>query len=259
MPQIDFSQWTAAGAAAGRNQDFVGCWPHGDGIVFAVAGGLGDREVGRAASQIALAVLGDELHAGIQSQPIATRLRRAVHAANLAVYQKAVVVPELAGMATTLTVTALVGTSLTAAHVGDCRLWLLRAGALTQLTKDHTWVWSHLPGTGPPSPGRGQPRRYSLPRCLGHELIVSIDLLSMDLRPGDVLLHSTDGLHGALTEHEMRELLTAHPPDATSACQALVARARQSEASDDATAQVAVVRAVREAASSWWTRLLQSA
>src|SRR5205823_2268879 len=98
---------------------------------------------------------------GLHAQPIATRLRRAVHAANVAVYEKAVVVPQLAGMATTLTVTALVGSALTTAHVGDCRLWLLRDGTLTQLTKDHTWVWSHLPGIAPPTPGREQPRRYS--------------------------------------------------------------------------------------------------
>jgi protein phosphatase len=257
MPQIAFSQWTRAGAASERNEDLVGCWPHDDGLVFAVAGGLGGREVGRCAAELALTVLRDELDAGGDRQPIATRLRRAVHAANLAVYQKAVVVPELAGMATTLTVTALVGSLLTAAHVGDCRLWLLRGGILTQLTKDHTWVWSHLPGTAPPTPGRDHPRRYSLPRCLGHELIVSIDLLSMELHTGDVLLHSTDGLHGALSEPEIRDLLAGNPADV--ACQALVARARTTEATDDATAQIAVVRSVPAAASGWWTRLVQSA
>jgi protein phosphatase len=258
MPQIEFSQWTRAGEAQERNEDLVGCWPHEDGIVFALAGGLGGRELGRCAAELALSVLGDELGSSVSSQPIATRLRRAVNAANFAVYQKAVAVPELAGMATTLTVTALVGNLLTAAHVGDCRLWLLRAGTLTQLTKDHTWVWSHLPGTAPPTPGRDHPRRYSLPRCLGHELIVSIDLLSMELHAGDVLLQSTDGLHGAVSEPEMQALLAGHPPDV--ACQALVARARVSEATDDATAQVAVVRAVPEAANGgWWTRLVQPA
>lgn len=255
MPHIDFFQWTRTGGAPERNDDLVGCWPHDDGIVFAVARGLGDRETGHCASDLALSVVGDELRAAAHSWPIATRLRRAVHAANLAVYQKAVVVPELAGMATTLTVTALVGGSLTAAHVGDCRLWLLRGSALTQLTKDHTWVWSHLPGMGS-APGRGQPRRYSMPRCLGHELIVSIDLLSMDLHQGDVLLHTTDGLHGRLAETDIHELLTAHPPEA--ACRALLRRAAHFDATDDATAQVAAVHAVPEA-TRWWARLLGQA
>src|SRR5262249_32297277 len=124
--------------------------------------------------------------------------------------------------------------------------------------KDHTWVWSHLPGTAPPTPGRDHPRRYSLPRCLGHELIVSIDLLSMALNGGDVLLQSTHGIHNAVSESEMREMLACPSPDG--ACQALVARARASETTDDATAQVAVVRAVPEAASGrWWTRIVQPA
>jgi protein phosphatase len=173
-----------------------------------------------------------------------------VQAANIELYQKAIAVPELAGMGTTLTATAIAGATLLAAHVGDCRLLLLRERTLTQLTKDHTWVWAHLPGVEAHEYAHGQPRRYSLPRCLGHELILSVDLLSMELSEGDVIVQASDGLHAALSEVEIRELLLAHPPEA--ACQALVRRACEEDGRDDVSVQVAAVRHVPAQPRAWW-------
>ena len=43
-------------------------------------------------------------------------------------------------MATTLTAVAIENGTLNAAHIGDCRLYLLRAGKITQMSKDHTMV-----------------------------------------------------------------------------------------------------------------------
>src|SRR5437899_2616124 len=146
MPDIDSFQLTREGSRREVNEDAVGCWPHADGLVLAVADGLGAHSAGEVASQLALEVLPAELAQAPTTWPLTTRLRRAVQAANVAIYQKAITVPELQGMATTLTATALVGGALVTAHVGDCRLWLFRDGALTQLTKDHTWVWAHVPG-----------------------------------------------------------------------------------------------------------------
>ena len=250
--EIEYSELTQPGARA-TNEDGVGHWPEADGLVLAVADGIGEAATGRVASTIALEVLGRELGASAEL-PVVKRLRRAVQAANVELYQKAVTVPELAGMATTLTVTALGAHGLVTAHVGDCRLFLLRDGTLTQLTKDHTWVWAHLPGAPEQVRGvRGQPRRYSLPRCLGQELIVSVDVLSMAVRPGDVFFQCSDGVHGVLEEHEITELLESHPPDA--ACRALVRRARECASDDDASVQVATVRAIDAAAArSWWRR-----
>jgi protein phosphatase len=250
MADIDFFQLTRGGLRRKTNDDAVGCWSHADGLVLAVADGLGEQSGGEVASHLALEVLSGELAQAPTSWPLTTRLRRAVQAANVAIYQKAITVPELQGMATTLTTTALVGSSLVTAHVGDCRLWLLRDGTLIQLTKDHTWVWAHLPGAPSVEQVRHQPRRYSLPRCLGRELIVSIDMLSLELRAGDVLAQCSDGVHGALTDDGIQELLEAHPPEA--ACHAILRCAGQLDGSDDLSVQVAAVRDVPLVARRWW-------
>jgi PPM family protein phosphatase len=253
MPLVDFCELTVAGSGHAVNEDTIGHWPLDDGLVFAVADGIGEQAAGEVASHLALDTVGRELSSQHSEWPVLNRLRHAVQAANVELYQKAVTVPELRGMATTITATALVGRSLVTAHVGDCRLWLLRNRQFTQLTKDHTWVWAHLPGAPTVEQRHGQPRRYSLPRCLGHELVVSIDLLSMELSPGDVLLQSSDGMHGALSEQEIQRVLTGAAPE--EACQTLVGRAREENGRDDVSVQVARVRTIAAAAAQPWWRL----
>ena len=212
-----------------------------------MADGVGERSAGHVASAMALQVIGRELGSSPPDWPLAKRLRRAVQAANLEIYQKGVAVPELRRMATTLTLTAIAGRTLLAAHVGDCRLLLYRQGQLTQLTKDHTRGWED-----PLAPSMNGTRngRHALSRSLGHELIVSIDFLTMELASGDRLLQCSDGVHGALAEEEIQELLEAHPPEA--ACQAIVRRAREVDAGDDISAQLVRIPALAEPSGAWW-------
>jgi protein phosphatase len=92
-----------------------------------------------------------------------------------------------------------------------------------------------------------------LSRALGQELIVGIDMLSMNIRPGDVLVQCSDGLHGLVPDDEMVELLPpARQPDA--ACRALIHRARDRGGDDNLSVQIAcVISCVPSAAkSSWW-------
>src|SRR2546422_1067482 len=163
MPEIEFFQLTDVGCVREGNEDAVGHWPHEDGVLFAVADGLGGHAAGEVASALALEVLAREMDRAPGNWAVTKRLRRAVQEANLELYNKAIVVPELRGMGTTLTASAVVGGTLVAAHVGDCRLFLWREGTLTQLTKDHTWVWEQMQygllspedARTPPPPGPG--------------------------------------------------------------------------------------------------------
>jgi PPM family protein phosphatase len=254
MPDIEFSQLTDAGRVRSRNEDAIGHWPHDDGLVFAVADGLGGHAAGEIASALALEVLAREMDRAPGSWPVAKRLHRAVREANLELYNKAIAVPELRGMGTTLTATAIVGGALVAAHVGDCRLIVVREGVGKQLTKDHTWVWDQVQyGRLSPEEARVHPRRHNVTRCLGRELLTAIDVLSFDLLPGDVLVQMSDGVHAALPEAEIIKLLNAHPPE--SACQALVRRSLEEGSADNLSVQVAVVRSCPPPASTerrWW-------
>jgi len=245
---VEYSELTL-GAVDGANEDAVAHWWCADDLVLAIADGVGEHSAGQVASAVALDVLARELSAPQREWTMSTRIRRAVQAANLEVYQKGIAVPELRRMATTLTVTAIEGRTLLAAHVGDCRLYLYRQGHLTQLTKDHTRAWEDP--LAPPGNGNGF-RPGVLSRSLGHELVISIDFLTMELSAGDQLLQCSDGVHGALAEEELCELIEAHPPEA--ACQAIVRRAHEVDAGDDASAQLVRIAALAPAPAPrpWW-------
>ena len=255
MSEIDFFHITDTGCVRDGNEDAVACWPHDDGILFAVADGLGGHNAGEVASSLAIEVLGQEMEKAPRNWPVNKRLKRAVQEANLRIVTKATTVPELRKMGTTLTASAVVGSTLATAHVGDCRLYLMRGGKLTQMTKDHSWVGEQVEyGILTAEEARTHPRRNVLSRCLGHELIVGIDVLTMTIQPGDILLQCSDGVHTLLSESEMLELLQAGRPDST--CHAMIQRARDAGGDDNLSVQVAtVISCSPDAAPRPWWRL----
>lgn len=256
MAITEFHELTEAGPGRPRNEDAIGHWTCSDGLVFALANGFvvdgtAEPEAAQVASTLALEVFGRELGTFPAAWPLRARLQRAVQAANVALYQKAIAVPELRAMRTTLTATALSADALVTVHVGDGRLFLLRDRVLTQLTKDHTWAQEPLRPGGPGRNGaHGPVHRYAVPRSLGHELVLSTDVLTMTVRGGDTFLQSTIGLHTPLTDDELREALEAHPPEA--ACRALVRRVRLADGRDDASVQIVARAPSDEPADRGW-------
>jgi protein phosphatase len=168
---------------------------------------------------------------------IERRLQRAVQQANIAVYDMGVVVPELRGMATTLTALAIDRGEAMAAHVGDCRLYLVRGGRTTQLTKDHTVVGERVRlGVMSEERARNHPGRSTLTRCLGRELIVAIDRISTPLAQGDLLIVCSDGLYNVLDDAELEPLTRGLA--ATAACRRLIDEANERGTADNLTAAV---------------------
>ncbi len=251
--EIEFFQLTDVGSVRDGNEDALGFWPHGEGFLFAVADGLGGHSSGEVASALALEALAREMAAAVDAGPPVRNLKRAVQQANLEIYQKSITVPELYRMGTTLTASLVLGRTLVAAHIGDCRLYLFRDGALSQLTKDHTSVQEQMEyGILSPEEARMHPDRHKLTNYLGHDLITSIDTLKMDIRPGDVLLQCSDGIHDVLSEAELITLLRENRPEA--ACKAAVQRSQDAGGPDNMSLQVAAVISCSASPppASWW-------
>lgn len=95
---------------------------------------------------------------------------------------------------TTLTGVVLDGGTARVVHVGDGRVWLVRDGAIEQVTHDHTVV-AALVETGQltPDEARSHEHRSLLNRALVPGVVV--DEVDLDLRPGDRLVVTTDGVH----------------------------------------------------------------
>jgi protein phosphatase len=169
--------------------------------------------------------------------PAGQRLYRAVQQANIEIYDRAVAVPELRGMSTTLTGAVVDGDQLTVVHVGDSRLYLLRDGRLEALTKDHTVAAGKARyGLMSKEKARNHPDRSVLTRSVGRELIVSRDRTGRPVQQGDVLLACSDGLHGVLDDDAMAGLLAGR--DAAAACRALIDAANRVGTPDNLSAVV---------------------
>ena len=252
-PHIDFFQLTDKGPVRENNEDALGSYQYEDGVLMIVADGLGAHNAGEVASTLAIEVMEREM--SLASGPVLSmkNLRHAIQQANLEVYQKAITVPELYHMGTAVIASAITGSTLFTAHIGDCRLYMLRGGVFTQLTKDHTWVGERVQyGILTPEEARTHPNRHMLTRYLGYELLASIDFLKIDIQPGDVLVQCSDGAYETLLDPELAALAGSNTPEA--ACRAIVQKSRAAGAEDNISVQVVSVITPGTPVDqrSWW-------
>jgi protein phosphatase len=239
--EVDLAALTDVGTGRDHNEDACGVLPGPRMVVAVVADGVSSGPGGEEASRLVVEVLLRELHEAPPDRAAGQHLYRAVQQANIEVYDRAFAVPELRGMATTLTAVAVEGGMLTAVHVGDSRLYLVREGRAVQLTKDHTVAAERVRmGVLSPEKARTHPERSTLTRSVGRELIVNRDRLSHPLQQGDVLILCTDGLHNVLAEGELAEAV-GREPDAEAACRSLIERANGRGTPDNLTVAVARV------------------
>jgi protein phosphatase len=235
---LELAALTDTGTGRDHNEDACGTLLEAEarGVVV-VADGVSQANGGEVASQLAVEVLLRAYREEPAGTAAGTRLYRAVQQANIEIYDKAVAVPELRGMSTTLTAAVVDGGELTAVHVGDSRLYLLRQGTLTQLTKDHTVAAEKVRMLLlSKEKARLSPDRSVLTRSVGRELIVARDRLSQRLLQGDALLLCSDGLHGVLADDELARLLEGRP--AAEACRALLDAANARGTPDNLSASV---------------------
>ena len=237
---FDVSALSDVGTEREHNEDHCGFLVGSPtSAVVVVADGVSSYEAGETASSKAVEVTLREYADQPASLPPAKRLARAVQQANIEVYDLAIVVPELRGMATTLTALALDRGELSVAHVGDSRLYLVRDGAITQLTKDHTVAAERrrVPLLSGRRRGNHHADHHTLTRSLGRELIVAIDRIATRVLQGDLLLLCSDGLYNVIDEREMLEHASGAPV-AADACRALVDAANRRGTLDNVTAGV---------------------
>jgi PPM family protein phosphatase len=200
--------------------------------LYAVADGMGGHRGGEVASHLALETV--EERARADQGTLADQVR----AANRAVYERSQQDREVTGMGTTLTAAKLVDGTLLLAHVGDSRAYLLRGGALRQLTDDHTLV-NRMVKAGEITTDEADvhPHRNVLTRALGTEPEVQVDVSEVPLMDGDRALLCSDGLFGMVTEDQIQAILEAEP-DPQKAAERLIRAANSAGGVDNITVVV---------------------
>jgi PPM family protein phosphatase len=204
--------------------------------LVAVADGMGGHEAGEVASNLAVDVLRtwkEKLEAAPR-EDVEGVLREAFNEVNRAVFTKGEEDEAVAGMGTTLTAGWFSDDTLTVAHVGDSRLYLLRGTNLQQITEDQT-VAQELVRRGRIREDEleSSPQRHYLLQAIGIDGDLNIATSAVKLRPGDRFIFATDGVYGMLQDPEqIKQILLAHS-DAQDACDVLVQAANQAGGLDN--------------------------
>ena len=203
---------THVGAVRKRNEDAVLNRPEIG--LWAVADGAGGHQRGDYASERIIAALGDVApppSAALLIDDVKTRLRRA----NRELLAKAVEIGPGALICSTVMVVLIADARFCCLWAGDSRCYLLRAGALRQVSHDHSYVQDLVDrGEIGPEVAADHPLANIVTNLLGAEVRFTLEERWDQLVPGDILLLCSDGLCRALTDPDIAAILRDHPVEA---------------------------------------------
>ena len=228
------------GMVRSGNEDSFFAHATKDGGLFIVADGMGGHAAGEVASEMAVQIVSRELNElrVLTGQPPRDRVAESIRNANRAIYERTIAESDKQGMGTTVSVLMVAGARWLIGQVGDSRIYLLRDGALTQLTKDHSYVQEQVDaGLLTPEQARYHPYSNVITRCVGAGEEVEADTFQGDFRAGDVFLVCSDGLTGMVDDRRLQQLLLSRA-SAGRIVDALIAEANYRGGLDNVTAVV---------------------
>ena len=187
--------------------------------LFMVADGMGGHAAGEVASAIAVRTVHEEFRrekaliddyvsgakgaAKVTTKDIVALCEHAVQRACSKIHEEAREDVTKRGMGTTLSAILILGHQGFIMHVGDSRIYLLRAARVQQVTEDHT-VFNELIKRGKLSREQIEKvaQKNAITRAVGVYERVEVDTLVMEVLPGDLFVLASDGLTGYIESPE---------------------------------------------------------
>jgi serine/threonine protein phosphatase PrpC len=217
--------------------------------LYAVCDGMGGHNAGEVASKMAIETLESFVEKSHREKEITwpygldvelsfegNRIQTALKLANKKVFKAADNREEYTGMGTTVVAALAVGKMLTVGSAGDSRCYLLRDGALKQLTTDDSWVsaaWAE--GILNAEEIERHPLRNVITRAVGAKETLEVNIVEQELQDGDLALLCSDGLHSMITNEQILKVLTPLPESLEDASAGLVAAANEAGGKDNVT------------------------
>ena len=207
--------------------------------LYLVADGMGGHAAGEIASRIAIDSISEFIlhtkeddgtwpHAyDEQFRRTTNRLMAAVRMANTRVLEAMRKDARLRGMGTTVVACMADGATMSFAHVGDSRAYLIREKQLSRITNDHSWVFEQVQaGMLTEAEAEKHPLRNVITRALGGALQVNPDASEIEIRSGDLYLLCSDGLTGMVPEEEILRVVERNT-DLEATCKELINAANE--------------------------------
>lgn len=235
---------TDTGRRRNHNEDCVGITPaHG---IAVLADGMGGYNAGEIASAMAVEWITDILRKRLNSIDCSeiddqsgftlasVLVRDAIRNANEAICTAAQQQRECSGMGTTVLVALFYEDRLTAAHIGDSRMYRLRGGELSHVTEDHSVIHEQVRrGLVSAADARNSMIKNLVTRALGSSAGVEPDLVEDFVEPGDLYMMCSDGLTDVVSDEEIRELMAGTGKNLAATCQQLIDKANAAGGPDN--------------------------
>lgn len=263
---IDVVRMSDVGLVRDHNEDNVAS-DLSIGLLI-LADGMGGYQAGELASEIAVLTITADLAESTHRQlprpkgkllPESQMLIEATARANAAIYHIAKEYTHCQGMGTTLVMGMFTDNQLIVGHIGDSRMYRLRAGELVQLTQDHSVLQEQIEaGEITKTQAKNSPHKHLLTRALGTDPFVELELAEYDTMVGDYYLLCSDGLSDFVNDEEIQMVLEEAGTNLLRAATHLIRYANQLGGQDNISVVLARVVHAFPQKRQWLKALLKN-
>jgi protein phosphatase len=248
---LEVATATHSGMVRSHNEDSLAA--DAEAGLAVLADGMGGYNAGEVASGIAVEYIRTEMKKQLATkQPedldeATAQKLIADHAgkANAAIYQSSQSQPQYAGMGTTLVVALWHDNQMSVGHVGDSRLYRLREGKLSQVTRDHSLLQEQIDsGMITKEQARHSQNKNLVTRAVGIDPDVETEVHTYPVQVGDIYLMCSDGLNDMVIDEDIELTLSSLAANLPLAAQQLVQLACDNGGRDNVS--VILVRVVKD-------------
>lgn len=227
---LSVGQFSSAGRKA-HNEDAIGIrLPEGNllttkGAAAIIADGVSTAEAGQEASQTCVTAFLSDYFSTPESWSVKHSAAQVLNALNRWLYSRGRGFhDQTRGYITTMSAVVFKSRQAHLFHVGDSRIYRLRAGELEQLSSDHSTPVAH-----------GQ---AYLARAMGLDVRLDVDYKAVALEVGDLFLLTTDGIHDTLPHSRLADLAGREHQSLEARCETLASEALQAGSRDNLSCQL---------------------
>lgn len=263
--ELSYETITHQGTLKDRNEDryLLQQWQDQSALLAVLADGMGGYKGGEIAAQIAIDTFKEILNQPLPKELI-TRyelLRDCFLTADQRIESEIVENLkagnfQLKNMGATLVAAIITPTECLHLHAGDCRFYHFGSENSIYVTEDHSVIQLLLKaGKITPKEAKTHRMRGVVTSCLGGESKSSLSIAPnwhdhespclRRLSPGDVLLLSSDGLHGEISEIELQNIIQLYKDSLGEMLSTCVTTSKAKGSQDDMTAIAILVKEKR--------------
>ena len=181
--------------------------------IFMIADGVGGNNAGEIASRTTISKVVEHIRKNpikkeLTEDDIKAYFRDCIKKINTDIYELSKLQPENSGMATTVSIVYIAGGLAHVVNVGDSRVYLYRDETLSQITEDHTYVNALLrKGIITKEEAQFHEKKNIITKAIGGDVVTVPDFFDIEVKPDDIIILCTDGLHGEATDDTISKIV----------------------------------------------------